>query len=72
MQLPFGKPRCHVSREWPQMDEEDRHPTTAYLWDWVALAHATQACAYIEYIDELDALMPTSVSTCPFLTVVTL
>jgi hypothetical protein len=57
MRLPVGRPRCHVSREWPQMDEEDQRPTTTYLWDLVALTHATQARAYIEYSNELDACL---------------
>jgi hypothetical protein len=73
MRLLVGSPRQHVSQEWPQMNEEDQQPTTAYLWDWVATPHATQAHAYIEYRNKLDALMPASVSTCcPFLIVVTL
>jgi hypothetical protein len=62
MWLQVGRPRCHVSREWPQT-EEDQHPTAAYLWDWVALVHATQAHVYIEHSSEMDALVPSSVST---------
>jgi hypothetical protein len=55
------------------MEEEDQRPTAAYLWDWMALVHATQAHSYIEYNSELDALVPSSVSTCiSFLTAVTL
>jgi hypothetical protein len=57
MRLPVGRPIRHVSREWPQTDEEDLRPTAAYLWDGVALPHATQARAYIEYINELDACL---------------
>jgi hypothetical protein len=73
MRLAVGSPRHHVSWEWPQTDEEDLRPTTGYLWDWVAPPHATQERAYIEYNNELDALMLASITTCyPFLTVVTL
>jgi hypothetical protein len=73
MRLPVGRPRCHVSREWLQTEEDYQHPTAAYLWDWVAPEHATQAHVYVEYSNELDALVPSSVSTCSsFLKVVTL
>jgi hypothetical protein len=73
MLLLVGRPRRHVPREWSQTDQEDRQPTAAYLWDLVAPPHATQACAYIEYNNELDVLMPSSVSTCySFLSVVSL
>jgi hypothetical protein len=41
MRLPVGRHVRHVSREWPQTDEEDLRPTAAYLWDRVALPHAT-------------------------------
>jgi hypothetical protein len=64
MQLLVGRPRRHIPREWTQTDEEDRRPTTAYLWDVVTLPHAIQAHAYIEYNNEMDALVPSSVSTC--------
>jgi hypothetical protein len=73
MRLPIGRPRHHVSHHWPQMEEDDQCPTTAYLWDWVAPVHATQARSYIDYSNELDAFVPSFVSTCiSFLTVVTL
>jgi hypothetical protein len=73
MRLPVDRPRHHVSREWPQTDEEDKRPTAVYLWDWVAPPHTTQARTYIEYSNELDALVPAFVSICyPFLTVLTL
>jgi hypothetical protein len=73
MQLPVSRPKLDVTQEWPEMNEEDQRPTVAYLWDWVASPHATEARVYIEYSNELDALIPTSVSTCyPFLTVLTL
>jgi hypothetical protein len=64
MRLPVGGPRRHIPREWSQTDQEDRGPTAGYLWDVVAVPHATQERAYIEYINELDALMPSSVSIC--------
>jgi hypothetical protein len=57
-------PRHHVPREWSQTDQEDRRPTVGYHWDVVVMPHATQACVYIEYNNELDALMTSSVSTC--------
>jgi hypothetical protein len=73
MRLPVSRPRCHISRAWPQTEQEDQRPTAAYLWDWVAPAHATAARAYIEYSNELDALVPSSVSTCSsFRTFITL
>jgi hypothetical protein len=73
MRLPVGRPRHHVPREWSQTDQEDRRPTAAYLSDVVTAPHATQARAYIEYNNELDALMSSSVSTCySFLSVVSL
>jgi hypothetical protein len=73
MWLPVSRPRHHISHEWPQTQEEDQRPTAAYLLDSVAPAHATQARMYIEYSNELDVLVPSSVSTCSsFLTVVTL
>jgi hypothetical protein len=73
MRLPVGRPRRHVPREWSQTDQEDQRPTAAYLWDVVIMPHATQAHAYIEYSNELDALMPSSVSTCySFILVVSL
>jgi hypothetical protein len=56
MRLPVRRPRRHVPLEWSHMDQEDRRPTTAYLWDVVTTPHTTQACAYIEYSNELDAL----------------
>jgi hypothetical protein len=69
MQHIVDRPRCHVSLEWPQTDEEDRCPNAAYQWDWVALTHATQTRAYIQYNNELDVWL----CTCfPFLIVVTL
>jgi hypothetical protein len=64
MRLPVGRPRPHIPQEWSQMDQEDRRPTAGYLWDVVTAPHTTQARAYIEYNNELDALMPSSVSTC--------
>jgi hypothetical protein len=73
MQLLVGRPRRHVPREWSQTDQEGRQSIAAYLWDLVALPHATQAHAYIEYSNELDALMPSSVSTYySFLSIVSL
>jgi hypothetical protein len=73
MQLSVGRPRRHVPQEWSQTDQEERRPTVAYLWDLVAAPHATQARTYIEYSNELDALMPSSVSTCySFISVVSL
>jgi hypothetical protein len=73
MRLPVGRPRRHIPREWPQTDEEDCQPTTTYIWDWVTPPHATHARAYIEYSNELDAFMPSSISTYySFLSVVTL
>jgi hypothetical protein len=73
MQLPVGRPECYVPRGWSQIDQEDQRPTAAYLWDVVTAPHATQARAYIEYINELDALMPSSVSIYySFLSVVSL
>jgi hypothetical protein len=64
MRRPVGRPRRHVPREWTQTDEEDRRPTAAYLWHWVIPTHATQARACIEYNNEMDTLVPSSVSTC--------
>jgi hypothetical protein len=64
MRLLVDRLRRHVPQEWSQTDQEDRRPTAGYLWDVVAAPHATQACPYIEYNNELDALMPSSVSTC--------
>jgi hypothetical protein len=64
MRLPVDRHRRHVPREWSQTDQEDRRPTAGYLWDVVTAPHATQARAYTEYSNELDALMPTSISTC--------
>jgi hypothetical protein len=64
MWLPVGRPRRHVPQEWSQTDQEDRRPTAAYLWDVVTVPHTTQARAYIKYSNELDALMPSFVSTC--------
>jgi hypothetical protein len=73
MRLPVDRPRHHVSRHWPQTDEEDQLPTATYLWDWVAPVHTTQARSYIEYSNELDALVTSSISTCSsFLTIVNL
>jgi hypothetical protein len=73
MRLPIGRPKHHISRVWSQTKEEDQCPTTAYLWDWVALAYATQAHAYIEYSNKLATLVPSSISTCSsFLIFVTL
>jgi hypothetical protein len=73
MWLPVGRPKRHIPREWSQTDQEDQRPTAAYLWDLVAAPHATQARAYIEYSNKLDALMPSSISTCySFLSVVSL
>jgi hypothetical protein len=63
MRLPVGRPRHSIPWEWSQMDQEDRRPTAGYLWDVVAMPHATQARAYIEYKNELDDLMPSSIST---------
>jgi hypothetical protein len=64
MRLPVGRPRHHVPREWSQTDQEDRRPTAGYLWDVVATPHAKQTHAYIEYNNDLDALVPSSISTC--------
>jgi hypothetical protein len=64
MWLPVGRPRPHIPHEWSQMDQEDRRPTAGYLWDVVTAPHTAQARVYIEYSNELDALMPSFVSTC--------
>jgi hypothetical protein len=73
MRLPVGRSRCYISRAWPQTEQEDQCPTAAYLWDWVAPVHAMATHAYIEYSNELDVLVPSSISTCSsFLTFVTL
>jgi hypothetical protein len=63
MQLPVGRPRRHVPREWTQTNEEDWRPTATYFWDWVALAHTAQSRVCIEYNNELDTLVLSSVST---------
>jgi hypothetical protein len=56
-----------------QTEQEDERPIAAYLWDLVALAHATAGRAYIEYNNDHDVVVPSSVSTCSsFITFVTL
>jgi hypothetical protein len=64
MRLPIGRPKRHISRLWPQTEQEDQRPIATYLWDWVAAPHATVARAYIEYSNEMGALVPSCVSIC--------
>ena len=62
LRLPIDRPRHYVPIAWPTMEPPDMRPTAAYLWDKVGPPHATNACSYVEFSNELDALVPSSIS----------
>jgi hypothetical protein len=63
MWIPVGSPRCYVDRECPEMDPDDMCPTTAYLCNHMAAPHTFIAQSYVQFSNNLDALVPSSVST---------
>ena len=60
--LPVGRPEVLARHEWFQGQPLSRQPTWAYLWDQVRVPYARLDWAYIEFTNELDMLMASSVS----------
>ena len=60
--LPVGRPEVLARHEWFLGQPPCRQPTWAYLWDQVRDPHARLQWAYIEFMNELDMLMVSSVS----------
>uniref|UniRef100_K4A1N4 SWIM-type domain-containing protein n=1 Tax=Setaria italica TaxID=4555 RepID=K4A1N4_SETIT len=64
--LPVGHPEIMGRRPWFPGEPPRRQPTWAYLWDQVKVGHARLERAYLDYINELDALMAHSVNWQPY------
>lgn len=58
--LPVGRPQVLQPRAW-NFAHPDLRPTVAYLWDQVSPPYATNWRAYLDFQNELDALVPSTV-----------
>jgi hypothetical protein len=63
--IPVGRPRVFQPRTWPWIIVENGRlrPTYAYIWDQVAAPFARAKRAYMEFVNEFDTLLASSVST---------
>jgi hypothetical protein len=61
--IPFGRPRVFQPRPYNIAGNDRLRPTYAYIWDQVAASFARAKRAYMEYVNELDTLSSSSVST---------
>jgi hypothetical protein len=62
LRIPVGRPRLKTPRVVDQANMEDLRPTVAYLWDHVSPPVRVTEWSYIEFSNELDALVLSSVS----------
>ena len=60
--LLVGHPKILDCCEWFQGQPPRRQLTWAYLWDHVRVLHVRLERVYIEFMNELDMLMASSVS----------
>jgi hypothetical protein len=62
--IPVGRPRVFQPRPWPWIivGNDRLRPTYAYIWDQVAAPFARAKRAYMEYVNEFDTLLASSVS----------
>ena len=60
--LLVGRPKVLASHEWFLGQPPRRQPTWVYIWDQVRVPHVRLEWAYIEFMNELDTLMASSVS----------
>ena len=60
--LPVGHPEVLAHRDWFPGQPPRRQPAWAYLWDQVRVPHARLERLYMEFTNELDMLMASSVS----------
>uniref|UniRef100_K4AJ17 Aminotransferase-like plant mobile domain-containing protein n=1 Tax=Setaria italica TaxID=4555 RepID=K4AJ17_SETIT len=54
--LPVGRPEIMLRRPWFPDEPPRRQPTWAYIWDQVKVSHTRLDRAYLDYINEIDAL----------------
>ena len=59
--LPVGRPHVLQRAPWDDHGNPNLAPTVAYLWDTVSPPYATQDRAYLDYMNEIDALVPSMV-----------
>jgi hypothetical protein len=60
LRLPVGRPQVLQSNPWDDHGNPDLARTVAYLWD-VVPPYATHGRAYLDYTNEIDALVPSTV-----------
>ena len=60
--LLVGRLEVLAPHEWFPGQPPRRQPTWAYLWDHVRVPHVRLQLTYIEFMNELDMLMVSSVS----------
>jgi hypothetical protein len=61
--IPVGRPRVFQPRPWNIVGNDRLRPTYAYVWDQVAAPFARAKRAYVEYVNELDTLSTSSISS---------
>uniref|UniRef100_K3YLZ9 Aminotransferase-like plant mobile domain-containing protein n=1 Tax=Setaria italica TaxID=4555 RepID=K3YLZ9_SETIT len=54
--IPVGRPEIMPRRPWFPGEPPRRQPTWAYIWDQVKVSHTRLDRAYLDYINEIDAL----------------
>uniref|UniRef100_K3YRP1 Aminotransferase-like plant mobile domain-containing protein n=1 Tax=Setaria italica TaxID=4555 RepID=K3YRP1_SETIT len=64
--LPVGRPEIMPRRPWFPSEPPRRQPTWAYIWDQVKVSHTRLDRAYLDYINEIDALTAHSVNWQPY------
>ncbi|XP_034583403.1 protein MAIN-LIKE 1 isoform X2 [Setaria viridis] len=64
--LPVGRPEIMPRRPWFPGEMPRRQPTWAYIWDQVKVSHTRFDRAYLDYINEIDALTAHSVNWQPY------
>uniref|UniRef100_K3XSW2 SWIM-type domain-containing protein n=1 Tax=Setaria italica TaxID=4555 RepID=K3XSW2_SETIT len=64
--LPVGRPEIMPRRPWFPGEMPRRQPTWAYIWDQVKVSHTRLDRAYLDYINEIDALTAHSVNWQPY------
>ncbi|XP_022683873.1 serine/threonine-protein phosphatase 7 long form homolog [Setaria italica] len=64
--LPVGRPEIMPRRPWFPGEPPRRQPTWAYIWDQVKVSHTRLDRAYLDYINEIDALTAHSVNWQPY------
>ncbi|XP_072150856.1 serine/threonine-protein phosphatase 7 long form homolog [Setaria viridis] len=64
--LPVGRSEIMPRRPWFPGEMPRRQPTWAYIWDQVKISHTRLDRAYLDYINEIDALTAHSVNWQPY------